>query len=108
MQAASFSEADTYRNLAVWHSGEANPYRVRYAYTILSEVVGAYWRALKALGYSDTVTEAALGSSSCTFTGALELLEAVFALEGDLVTVTLTQPWQDPLEASAAPTARAS
>ena len=25
VQATSFSEADTYRNLAVWHSGEANP-----------------------------------------------------------------------------------
>jgi hypothetical protein len=63
VQAASFSEADTYRSLTVWHSGEADPYRANYAYTSLSEVVGAYWRALEALGYSGTVTETAQGGS---------------------------------------------
>jgi hypothetical protein len=108
VQAASSSEAATHRSLAVWHSGEANPYRVSHAYTSLSEVVGAYWRALEALGYSGTVTETAQGGSSYLFTGALGQLEAVFTLKGDLVTVTLTQPRQDPLAASATAAAGAS
>lgn len=39
VQAASFSDADTYRSLTVWHSGEANRYRASYAYTSFSEVI---------------------------------------------------------------------
>lgn len=45
VQAASFSEADTYRSLAVWHSGEANPYELRLSASPRSSVrTGGRWK----------------------------------------------------------------
>lgn len=93
VQAASFGaqQGTLPVALATLHTSPNSAHVASYSHTSLSAVVGAYWQALRDLGYQGSLTEASANSTTYLFEGSGGTLEATFSLTGDEVSTTVNQ-----------------